>query len=112
MFGSGDHIAKGRVHDDHTVFAGGVAVHIIDTDPCTSDHLKFGRRIQDFFGDFCGRTDRKPVILINHCKQAIFVFSQVRFKIDINSAISENLDSRGREFVRNKYFGGHWWRSF
>ena len=44
MFCGGNHIAKGRIHDNHAVFARRIAVHIVNANTA-SDNLEIASRI-------------------------------------------------------------------
>mmetsp|Transcript_28774 Transcript_28774/g.54613 ORF Transcript_28774/g.54613 Transcript_28774/m.54613 type:complete len:268 (+) Transcript_28774:1277-2080(+) len=107
MFGCGDHIAKGGVHDDHPLFAGRVLVDIVGADACATDNLEVDSVLEDRGCDPCGRADGEAIILADHFGQLVLVLAQIGFEIDLNTPILEDLDGGGGEFVGDEYFGGH-----
>ena len=54
VFGGGDHVAKRRVHNDHTLFRGGRFVHVVGADTSATHHLEVVGRGEDFLGHFGG----------------------------------------------------------
>ncbi len=107
VFGSGDRVAKRRVHHDHTLFRGGGNVDVVHPDTGTGNNLQVFGGIQQFCGGFGGRADGKAVIGRDRGQQGVFVFAKVGHEINIDATVAENLNGSFREFVGDEYFGCH-----
>ena len=112
VFRGGDHVAEGGVHHDDTLFRGRILVDVVRPDAGPRNHLQVGRVCENLVGYFRCGPDREPIIVADHGCELVFVFAEVGLEIDVNAAVFENLNRSVREFVGDKHFGGHEWRSF
>ena len=107
MLGGCDHVAKRRVHHDHTFLRGSVFVDVVGTDPGASDHFELMRVFQNGRGNSGRGTDGEAIVLANHGGQGVFVFAKLGAEIHLDATVAENLDSGFAEFIGNEYFGSH-----
>ena len=107
MFGRGDRVAEGRVHDDDAATRGGRDIDIVDADAGAADDLQVGRRLDQLFGRLGGRADGEAIILADDLEQLFLVLAELRLEIDINAAILEDLDGSFRQRVGYEYARCH-----
>ena len=74
--------------------------------------FEVGRIGEDLFGHFRRGPDGEPVVIADHSGKLVLVFAKIGLEVDVNAAVFEDLNGGVREFVGNKHFGGHDWRSF
>ena len=63
MFGDGDGIAAGSVHDEHTGGGGGVKIDVIDADASAADDAELGRLRENVRVDFDGAAHEQSVAI-------------------------------------------------
>lgn len=99
MFGRRDRIAEGRVHDDDAAARSGRNIDIVDADAGAANDLQVRRRSDDLFRHLGGRADGQTIILADDFEQTVLVFAELRFEIDFDAAVAEDLDGGFRQFV-------------
>ena len=107
VFGSGDHVAEGRVHDDHTLFRRGFLVDIVGADARAADHFEVRRIGEDLFRHLGGGADREAVIVADHFGQFVFVLAQIGLEINVDATVAKDLNGGFRQAVGDEYFGSH-----
>ena len=107
MFGGGDRVAEGGVHDDHALFGRRRDVDVVHTDAGAADHFQVRGIGQKLFGHLGGGANREAVILVNDLGQFLFVFAEFGHVIDLDSTVAEDLNGGFGEFVRDENAGCH-----
>ena len=111
VLGRRDRVPERGVHDDNATFRRGGDVDIVDADPGAADHLEVRGCGKHLVRNLGRGPDGKTVIVGDRGKQTILVLTQGRVESDIDAAVTKDLHGGIREFVGDKNFGGHWWRS-
>ena len=107
MFGRGDRVAERRVHDDNTAARGGRDIDIVDADTGAADDLEVGRGSDQLFRRLGGGANGKAIIIADNRGKLFLVFAELRLEIDIDAAITENLDGSFRQFIGYEYARCH-----
>ena len=103
MFGGGDRVAERGVHDHDALGGCGGDVDIVDADPCATDDLQVGGRVEDRFRHFGRGTDGEAVILADDRDQ---LFGRLAGDfVDFDAPVAEDLSGAGVHFIGNENFG-------
>ncbi len=102
VFGGGDRIAEGRVHDDHAARGGGGNVDIVHADAGAADDAQILGVLQDLGCDLGRRADGEAVIIADDRGELVLVLAERRLEIDLDPALLEDGDRGGRKGVGNE----------
>src|SRR5262245_57235976 len=105
MFRGGDRIPERRIHDNNAAGRRCRDIDIIDADPGAADDFEGLGLLEDFRGHLGGRTNSKTFIIADSGRELFLVLAKRGLEIYRNAAILEDLHSRQRESVGNKYLG-------
>lgn len=92
MFRRGDRVAAGGVHDDDTVFGGGLDIDVVDADSGAADDLEVLGGLEDLGGDLGLAADDQAVELGDDLDQFILLEARLDDHLN-NTALGKGFDS-------------------
>jgi hypothetical protein len=105
VFRSRDGIAEGGIHHDDPLLGGSGDIDIVDADAGAPNDLKIACSGDDLLGHLGSRADGQAIILADHFKELVLVFSKIGKVVDVNAVVFEDLDGSWAEFVGNENLG-------
>ena len=94
MFGSGDGVTEGRIHDDDATRGRRLGIDVVDANTGTPDDLEIVRCRQQLFGDLGRRADGQAIIAADDLLQ--FVLRQAGLHVGFDAAVLEDGDGGRR----------------
>src|SRR5678815_1620765 len=104
MFGSGNRIAVGRVHNHDTTHRGGGDINVVDADTCSTDYSQGAGTFQYFGRNLCFTTNDQAFAIFERFNQLRLSESSSFF--DSQPSCTERLQSTFTNVICNKYFHG------